>query len=111
MKNNKQTAVDYLLSHIWTSDWVNYTREQKLEVIEESRKMYEHQIEMVKLEAIEITIIKHCAEISTRRASSYADGYSEGYKRALEYMIDSIKNKISTKENEHIGDTNKMVDE
>ena len=42
---------------------------------------------------------------------SYSDGYKEGYKRALEYMIDSIKNKISTKENEHIGDTNKMVDE
>ena len=42
---------------------------------------------------------------------SYSDGYKEGYKRALEYMIDSIKNKISTKENEYIGDTNKMVDE
>ena len=40
MENNKQqTAVNYLLSHIWTTDWVNYTREQKLAVIEQAKEM------------------------------------------------------------------------
>jgi len=39
MENNKQTAVNYLLSHIWTTDWVNYTREQKLAIIEQAKEM------------------------------------------------------------------------
>jgi hypothetical protein len=68
------------------------------EVIEKYISKEKANIRIAELDAIDITIIKHCAEISTRRASSYSDGYSEGYKRALEYMIDSIKNKISTKE-------------
>jgi hypothetical protein len=44
MTNNKQqTAVNYLLSHIWTTDWVNYTREQKLAVIEQAKEMEKEQ--------------------------------------------------------------------
>lgn len=30
----QKTAVEILLSHMWTTDWVNYTREEKLKVIE-----------------------------------------------------------------------------
>jgi len=38
MSNNKQLGgIDFLLSHIWTSDWVNYTRDEKLEVIEQAK--------------------------------------------------------------------------
>jgi len=44
MENNKQTAVNYLLSHIWTTDWVNYTREQKLAIIEQAKEMEKEQI-------------------------------------------------------------------
>ena len=44
MENNKQTAVNYLLSHIWTTDWVNYTREQKLAVIEQAKEIERQQI-------------------------------------------------------------------
>jgi hypothetical protein len=43
MENNKQTAVNYLLSHIWTTDWVNYTREQKLAIIEQAKEMEKQQ--------------------------------------------------------------------
>jgi hypothetical protein len=44
MTNNKQqTAVNYLLSHIWTTDWVNYTREQKLAIIEHAKEMQKQQ--------------------------------------------------------------------
>ena len=31
---------------------------------------------------------------------SYDDGYAEGYKRALDYMTDTLKNKIEIKVNE-----------
>ena len=34
-----QTAVEFLLSHMWTTDWVNYTREQKLNVIQQAKEM------------------------------------------------------------------------
>jgi membrane carboxypeptidase/penicillin-binding protein len=33
------------------------------------------------------------------REMSYADGYAEGYKRACDYMTDTIKNKIEVMEN------------
>jgi hypothetical protein len=40
---------------------------------------------------------------------SYADGYAEGYKRALEVMEWYIKNHISGMPQDHIGNTNKKV--
>jgi len=42
---------------------------------------------------------------------SYADGYAEGYKRALEMVEWYIKNYIGGMVQEHIGDINKKVDE
>ena len=39
-----KTAVEFLLSHIWTSDWVNYTKEEKLKVIEQAKEMEKRQI-------------------------------------------------------------------
>jgi hypothetical protein len=39
-----KTAVEFLLSHIWTTDWVNYTKEEKLKVIEQAKKMEKQQI-------------------------------------------------------------------
>jgi hypothetical protein len=40
---------------------------------------------------------------------SYADGYAEGYKRALEVIEWYIKNHISGMPQDHIVDTNKKV--
>jgi hypothetical protein len=42
---------------------------------------------------------------------SYSEGYAEGYKRALELIEWYIKNHISGMPQDHIGDTNKKVDE
>jgi hypothetical protein len=44
-----------------------------------------------------------------QKEMSYADGYAEGYKRALEVMEWYIKNHISGMAQDHIGDANKMV--
>jgi hypothetical protein len=43
------------------------------------------------------------------REMSYADGYKEGYKRALEMIQWYIKNHISGMPQDHIVDTNKMI--
>ena len=40
----KQTAVEFLLSHIWTTDWVNYTKEEKLKVIEQAKEIENQQM-------------------------------------------------------------------
>jgi hypothetical protein len=42
---------------------------------------------------------------------SYSDGYAEGYKRATELMEWCMKNYIKGRVQDHIGDTNKKVDE
>ena len=42
---------------------------------------------------------------------SYADGYAEGYKRALEMVEWYIKNYISGMSQEHIGEANKMIND
>jgi hypothetical protein len=44
-------------------------------------------------------IIKQQAREMHKKEMSYADGYAEGYKRALDYMSDAIKEKIEIKEN------------
>jgi hypothetical protein len=45
------------------------------------------------------------------REMSYSDGYAEGYKRAYELMEWCMKNYIKGRVQDHIGDTNKKVDE
>ena len=54
-------------------------------------------------------IIKQQAREMHKKEMSYADGYREGYKRALEMIEWYIKNHISGMPQDHIGDTNKKV--
>jgi len=54
-------------------------------------------------------IIKQQAREMHKKEMSYAEGYSEGYKRALEMIEWYIKNHISGMAQDHIVDTNKMI--
>ena len=49
-----------------------------------ARKMYLDKMQQAELDAKEIVIIKQCAEQSTSEASKYAEGYKQGYHRAIE---------------------------
>lgn len=40
----EESAVDWLISKIWTTDWVNYSREEKLQVFEQARKIQKKMI-------------------------------------------------------------------
>ena len=72
MTNNKQqTAVEWL----WE---IAYNRELTVEDWKQAKEMYQDEIEAA--------AIKQCATESTIKASSYAEGYTEGYKRALELV-------------------------
>jgi len=87
MTNNKQqTAVEWLIDkHFGGIE--NVTPDFKKH-IEQAKEMEKQQKEM-----------------------SYAEGYAEGYKRALEMVEWYIKNYIRGMVQDHIGDTNKKVDE
>jgi hypothetical protein len=54
-------------------------------------------------------IIKQQAREMHKKEMSYADGYAEGYKRALEMIDWYIKNHISGMPQDHIVDTNEMI--
>ena len=80
MTNNKQqTAVEWL----WE---IAYNRELTVEDWKQAKEMYQDEIEAA--------IIKDCAERSTFEASSYSDGYRQGYNRAIELTKWAISNLI-----------------
>jgi hypothetical protein len=87
----KQTSIDWFFEKLTEHqiikvnlttyvDKVQYKHEI---LLEQAREMYQDEIEAA--------IIKQCAEESTSAASSYAEGYTAGYKRALELVEWKIK--------------------
>jgi len=94
MSNNKQTSIDWFFDQLVFhriiiinvtsySDKVKYKHEI---LLEQAREMYQDEIEAA--------IIKQCAEESTSKASSYAEGYTAGYQRALDLVEWKIKNEL-----------------
>jgi hypothetical protein len=84
MTNNKQqTAVEWLIEKCACAD----LRPELWEIIkQQAKEMYQDEIEAA--------IIKDCAERSTFEASKYAEGYKQGYNRALELSKWAISNLI-----------------
>ena len=84
MSNNKQSSVKWLISQLQSSkDW--------------------HRVlnEVSQMSSTTIDIIEQAKEMEVAgKEMSYGDGYSEGYKRALDYMTMSIKNAIANRNNE-----------
>ena len=87
----KQTSIDWFIEKLIEhqiikvnltsySDKVKYKHEI---LLDQAREMYQDEIEAA--------IIKQCAEESTSAASSYAEGYTAGYQRALELVEWKIK--------------------
>ena len=82
MTNNKQqTAVEWLMEQFWNNEGML------------TSKKLEKALEMEK-DQMDAEIIKICAEQSTSEASKYAQGYKEGYKRAIELSKWALSNLI-----------------
>ena len=80
MTNNKQqTAVEWL----WE---IAYNRELTVEDWKQAKERYNDEIEAA--------AIKQCATESTIKASSYFEGYKDGYNRALELSKWAISNLV-----------------
>ena len=83
MSNNKQSSVEWLIEHYTFAD---LTAESWEMIKQQAREMYKDEMEAA--------IIKQCAALSTSNASSYSDGYKEGYNRAIELTKWTITNLI-----------------
>ena len=82
-KDKQQTAVEWLIEKCACAD----LRPELWEIIkEQAKEMYQDEIEAA--------IINDCAERSTSEASKYAEGYKEGYNRAIELTKWAISNLI-----------------
>lgn len=79
MSNNKQSSVEWL----WE---IAYNRELTSEAWKQAKEM----------------------EVAGKEMS-YADGYSEGYQRALGLIKWNIENQLNKLSTNHIGDTNEMI--
>ena len=94
MKNNNKTSIDWffdqlVLHRIIVNNSSTYWDKVKTKyeiILEQAKEMYQDEIEAA--------IIKDCATESTSAASSYSDGYKQGYNRAIELTKWAISNLI-----------------
>lgn len=78
MSNNKQSSIDWLISQLQRSkDWNRVLNE------------------LTQMSSAEVDIILQAKAIEVMgKETSYSDGYSEGYKRALELVHWKIENEL-----------------
>ena len=71
-------------------------------IFDDIKKIYQAEINEAYNDGREAAIIKDCATESTSAASgvteAFAIGYDQGYKRAVDYMKETLNNKIEIKE-------------
>lgn len=89
--NYKLTPVDWLTEQFYNNEGIITTKQ-----LQRAKEIETKYIEIAELDAKEIAIIKQCAEKSTSEASAYSDGYSEGYKTALQLVKWKIDNELRT---------------
>lgn len=65
--------------------------------VAEVKAMHKEEIDQSYRDGFEFALINECAKQSTSDASQYAEGYSEGYKRALELIEWKIQNELKEK--------------
>ena len=89
MTNNEQTmAVEQMFQEMLEiqQSGKTLTFDENLALLEKYKEMYKDEMEAVRIEI--------CAEKSTSEANKYAEGYKEGYNRALELSKWAISNLI-----------------
>jgi len=99
MTNNKQQTAEMNSLQFYITE--RHELEIKSRYLEIKPDQYGKQLIALEKQAkemyqdeIEAAIIKDCAERSTFEASSYSDGYKQGYNRAIELTKWAISNLI-----------------
>jgi hypothetical protein len=98
MNSKQQTAVEWFIEEL---EYKGYLRE--------TPSIRNIQLNIDTSDYMELKVQSKEMEVAGKEMS-YADGYAEGYKRALELTQWAISNLIPP-HNEHIVDANKMIEE
>jgi hypothetical protein len=106
MNNNKQNSVMYFsrkshqLFEMYSEGKITRIKLNisMTTLTQECEAMHKEEIEQAESDAKEIVIIKHCATESTKEAGIYADGYKNGYERALQLIKWQIEHLLPTAE-------------
>jgi hypothetical protein len=99
MSNDKQSSVEWLLDQITYNNGYGQRfidTEDLTSYFEQAKAMHKEEVDQSYRDGFEFALINECAKQSTSDASKYAEGYSEGYKRALELVewgIEQVKAK------------------
>jgi hypothetical protein len=90
MTNNKQHHIGEANKMVGSVQWfLDQLIEHRIIIVNRTTYQVKYKHETLLEQAKEMEIMG--------REMSYADGYAEGYKRALDYMTMSIKNAIEIK--------------
>lgn len=82
----QQTSLQFFAMSLYEAGLLTGSGDMIQNLLEQAREMYQNEIEAA--------IIKDCATESTSAASSYAEGYKDGYNRAIELTKWAISNLI-----------------
>jgi hypothetical protein len=104
--NNKQNHIVDTNKMVSSVEWLSNQAYELFEQYSEGR------FDRITLNKLMLQATEKAKEMEKQQKQiSYADGYSEGYKRALELVEWYIKNHISGMPQGYTGDINKKVDE
>ena len=109
MSNEKQSSIDLFIDQL--EEKGNAYEENEggrtinisidisdyMELKIQAKAMHKEEIDQSYRDGFEFALINECAKQSTSDASKYAEGYSEGYKRALELIEWKIQNELKEK--------------
>lgn len=104
MSNNKQSSVEWFFNQLvahriivmnGTTYWDKVKTKYEI-LLEQAKEMHQEEIDQSYRDGFEFSLINECAKKSTSEASAYSDGYSEGYKTALQLVKWKIDNELRT---------------
>lgn len=80
MSNNKQSSVEWLRQELLKRDMDVSIKE----LIEHAKAMHKEEMQTQYQDGREAVIIESIATLSTIKASSYSNGFNDGYMKALD---------------------------
>jgi hypothetical protein len=104
MSNNKQISIEWFFNQLvahriivmnGTTYWDKVKTKYEI-LLEQAKEMHQEEIDQSYRDGFEFSLINECAKKSTSEASAYSDGYSEGYKTALQLVKWKIDNELRT---------------
>lgn len=96
MSNTKQNSIDFIYDSL--RNYVRYDDRSAVEIFDkifsDGKEMHKAEIDESYREGFEFALINESAQNSTINASSYSEGYKEGYNRAIALTQWAISNLI-----------------